>query len=447
MKHFKKESKRQKQIHRLKILIVLFLLTLIVAAVTVYMDYQARPGFLEKVWVSDKGADYITVAWEAPRNVYKYVIEYNGKTLEFSGRNKSAKIDGLKEDTLYEFSVRADSKKREGFDTLIAKARTKKATHIKGEANQMRFANRQTDLKQTAETQLTYLPGKGYTVTTDGKVIFSKSGKVTVKVKTVETAVYASTEKEIKVEVLDSVNVKAKGATPHIFYKLNEKNCECVKKVKGINDVSSPQSFAYIDGKYIISYVNKRTQRIVTFGDQKTKFIPKKDLGHANGLTIAKGRCYSVRGAGSTKCISFDPSNKEYNTFDLAYGASGIAYDESTDMFYTSARNNLTAYDSDFNVVNSFGRVRRKSTYYAQDCGAYGGIILQGISGSDYHGINYIDFYDMKGGKYLGSAECNLDEIESILVDEDGYIELLCNTKSRNDYIWKTPINMKKLCE
>ena len=48
--------------------------------------------------------------------------------------------------------------------------------------------------------------------------------------------------------------------------------------------------------------------------------------------------------------------------------------------------------------------------------------------------------------KLPGSIECELDEIESIIVDEEGYIELLCNIIGYPDYIWKTPINMKLLC-
>ena len=70
---------------------------------------------------------------------------------------------------------------------------------------------------------------------------------------------------------------------------------------------------------------------------------------------------------------------------------------------------------------------------------------MQGVSGEGFVGTNYIDFYDMINSKYLGSIECELDEIESIIVDEEGYIEVLCNVIGYPDYIWKTPINLKKL--
>ena len=69
------------------------------------------------------------------------------------------------------------------------------------------------------------------------------------------------------------------------------------------------------------------------------------------------------------------------------------------------------------------------------------------VSGSDLQGTNYLDFYDMLHEKYLGSVECSLNEVESLIVDEEGYIQLLCNTKGPDDYIWKTPLNMKMLMD
>ena len=453
MKHAKKPTKAEKirkknrkRRKRLKVLLILFVLALAGAAITVYRDYQARPGFLENIWISDRGADYITVAWERPRNVYRYVVTYNGETVSVSGRRKNVNLTGLDADTEYKISVRADSRKREGFEELEERARTKKIQTIEGDAPAMCFANKPIDLKQTAATTLTYAPGKGYTVTEDGRIVFSAGGNITVTAEASETEEYAATSKEIKVEVLDTVNVDAAGAAPHTFYKLNKDNCECVMSIKGTKEASTPQSFIRTNGKYIVSFIKEESQRLIEFGADKKVNTPETDLGHANGLTIANGRCYSVRGAGSTKCITFDLSNSNYDSFELAYGASGIGYDETTNMFYTSSRSQLTSYDSNFNVVNKVGRIARTSTYYVQDCTAYGGILIQAVSGEGYVGTNYLDFYNMAEGKYLGSIDCELDEIESIIVDEEGYIEVLCNIIGYPDYIWKTPINMKILC-
>lgn len=448
MKHAKKEpSKRDRRKKQLKVLTVLFLLALAAAALTVYRDYKARPGFLEKIWISERGADYVTVEWEKVRNVNKYVVMYDGKTIEVSGRKKGVIIHGLTEDTEYEFSVRADSKKRKGFETLTQKAKTKKKQHITGAEKQMKFANRPVDLKQTAETPVTYKPGNGYTVTEDNKVVFTKAGAITVTAETGATEEYAAESKEIKVEVLDAVSVEAEGATPHVFYKLNRDNCECVWKVRGEKKIRTPQSFDYFDGKYIIAYIQGETdQRIITFGNSEVVYEPERDLGHANGLTMKNGLCYIVKGGGR-ECITFDPKNNKYNSFILPRFASGIAYDRTNDMFYTSQRRGMTTYDSKFNVVRTVGRVARKTKYYYQDCGAYGGIMMHCVSGENYRGTNYIDFYDMINGKYMGTIECQLSEVESLFVDEEGYIELLSNTTDKVDRIWKTPINMKALCD
>ena len=443
MKHRKRE-RRKKQ---LKILLILFGIALVAAILTIIHDYKVRPGMLEKVWITDRGGDYITVAWEKPRNVYRYIVKYDGKTKKVSGKYDKVKITGLEPDTRYDFSVRADSRLRKGFESKTASARTKKAQTIQGETNLMRFANRPVDLNQTAETPITYTSEDGSIDIKGDKIIFTRSGKIRTTAKTEETAEYASASKEITVEVLDSVNVDANGATPHIMYKLNKSNCENVRSIKGTTEATTPQSFAYGNGKYVICYVSGKTQRIVTYGNKRTEYKPKQDLEHANGLTFVDGYCYSVRGGISTKCVTFTPENKDYGWFDLPHDASGIAYDAKKDMFFTTSRRGMTSYDGNFNILKRIGTVKRTETNYVQDCGAYGGIMMHCVSGKTTKGTNYIDFYDMIEGKYLGSAECQLGEIESLLVNDEGYVELLCNVKGTKDYIMRTPINMKMLCD
>lgn len=448
MKHAKKDEKRLRKrkrlVKRVKILTFLLVLALAGAAITIYRDYQARPGFLEKIWIADRDADAITVAWERPRNVHKFIVTYNGETVEVSGRKKEIKITGLTPDTDYRISVRADSKEREGFEELEEQARTKKSQTIEGESEQIRFANRPVDLKQTAVTEITYAPGNGYSVTEDGKVVFTEAGNITVTANASETEEYGGASKEIKVEVLGTVNTPAAGAKQQVFYKLDSGNCEVVRTVKGTKEAYKPQSFVKKDGKYVVAYIKDDVQRIVTFGNKKSVAEPAEDLGHANGLTIANGTFYSVRGL-DYKCVTFDDPKGDYGSFDLKYHASGIAYDEVKNIFYTTSRGLLVTYDSSFNYIKHIGRVDRKTQFYAQDSAAYDGILMQAISGQGYMGVNYIDFYDMNNDAYLGSIECDLSEIESIIVDDEGYLELLCNVVGYEDYIWKTPVNIKKL--
>lgn len=448
MKHAKKSNVRTKQKKILKILLVLLIITSAILAVTIYRDYQSRPGFLEKIWISDRGADYITVAWERPRNVYKYVITYNEKTISVSGMRKEMRLVNLNEDTEYKISVRADSRKRQGFHALEKTARTKKTQSIAGVESQMKFVNTLVDLKLDAETDIRILSGNENMKKMGDKVMFTKPGKYIVTVKTAETEEYASAIKKISVNVLDSVNVDAEGASPHIFYKLNKKNCKLISTISGVREAPIPQSFEYIDGKYVVLFGAKkdRAQRIVTFGDEKKVIKPKVSLGHCNGLTFANGMFYDVK-SGGPACVSFDKKFSKFSGFNLAYDASGIAYDDKTEMFYVSQFYHMTTYDKDFNPVNHFGRINRNGKHYVQDCGAYGGIAMHCVSGPGFQGTNYIDFYDMLHQKYLGSVECDLNEVESLIVNEDGYIELLTNTTSTDDCIWRTPLNMKMLLD
>ena len=448
MKHAKKTDKKDKQKKTLNILLILLAITLVALAVTIYRDYQARPGFLEKIWIADRGADYITVAWEKPRNVYKYVVTYNDKTISVSGMRSEIRLTELSEGTNYKISVRADSREREGFEALTENTMTKRRQTIEGAESQMKFANIPVDLKQEALTNITYYSESTNMKVMDDKLMFTKPGKYVVTAKAEATEDYVSASKKINVEVLDTVNISPKKATPHTFYKLNKKNCELVMTITGVKEGKTPQSFVYVDGKYVVmfSVTGNSTQRIITFGDKKTVIKPKIDMRHGNGATFANGRYYVAKGA-STECVSFNESFDDFQLINLPYKASGIAYDEKTNMFFVSQHNRLLTYDTDFNNVSRFARIKRSAKHYAQDCGAYGGIMMHCVSGSDFQGINYIDFYDMLNKKYLGTVECNLNEVESLLVDDEGYIELLCNTPKLEDYIWKTPINMHMLCD
>ena len=440
------KSKRKRRKKQLKVLLVLLILAIAGTAITIYRDYEARPGFLEKVWISDRGGDYLTVAWERPRNVSRFIVTCNGKTMKVSGRKKEVKVTDLKEDTFYTISVRADSKEREGFEALTAQSKTKKFARIKGETEQLKMANWPSDLHMSADTPIEFTTSNGSITPQGDKVIFNRSGDITVKARTEETEEYASTTKEITVHVLDTVNVDANDADLHIFYKLDKSNCQCVRAISGVDEAVFPQAFVKYGGNYLVTYIGDEEQRLITFGDGKYVEEPQQDLGHANGLTLVGNTCYMVEGY-SGKCTTFNLDNENYDSFELPYAASGIAYDESTDMFYTSSRRRLIAYDSNFNEVNQMELVDRWDEYYVQDSCAYGGIMLHGVSGSDEQGTNYIDFYDMVEGRYLGSIECQLNEIESILVDEEGFIEIMSNARGTEDYIWKSPFNMKVLCD
>jgi len=80
-----------------------------------------------------------------------------------------------------------------------------------------------------------------------------------------------------------------------------------------------------------------------------------------------------------------------------------------------------------------------------QDCGAYNGFVFHGVTRGSNRFENYLDVYRARDGKYLGSIKVTMDEIESVVIGSDGYIQLLINTAQRTDYVWKTPLNVKDL--
>ena len=108
----------------------------------------------------------------------------------------------------------------------------------------------------------------------------------------------------------------------------------------------------------------------------------------------------------------------------------------------------MAAYSADdYSVLHSTRTARHSGHVYSQDCSGHGGILMHCVSPSDRHGINYIDLYDIAKGKYLGSFACDLSEVESCIVDDEGFLEILANNTSSTDYIWKTPINIDSLSE
>jgi hypothetical protein len=147
----------------------------------------------------------------------------------------------------------------------------------------------------------------------------------------------------------------------------------------------------------------------------------------------------------SGRTVVYSTKKEKWGTMTLPYGCSGIGYDRERKLLFTSSRTAMVAYTlkkEGWTVKYRTGVVRHRGKVYTQDCGGYGGIMLHCMSGSSKHGINYIDMYDMIHGKYLGSFACELSEVESVIVDNDGYMQILANNTSGHDYIWRTGINI-----
>lgn len=445
----KKINKKKKIKLLIKAELLLLIPVLIINVIVVCREYNLNPGIMEvnALEIKDKTTDKVLLDWEPVRNTDKYVVSYKEKdsdawkSVQVSSNKTSCVIGGLKEGASYDFSLRADSEKRNGARTSYNEVTTKKHQKITGKRRQMKLAGRGTvDLASETTLKLSS-ENEGVAKINDDQSIDLSPGTVTVKATAVETDEFEGEEAEVELEVVDSVAEDTETAKIHTMYKLDESNCEVVLT---LIDDDIPQSFDYIDGRYIIAYGMKNSKKIITFDESGVaEYKTKLSIGHPNGFAFSdKG--YTVRGW-SNECIICDIDNNEYKSISLAHGASGIAYDQVRDVFYTSSRAALICYDNNFNEQKAVAPVTHKGTYYTQDCGGHSGILMRCLSDKTKHGINLIDLYDMVNGLYLGTIECDLSEVEGAAVDEEGYMLLLSNTRDIEDYIYKTPINIGDL--
>ena len=472
----RKSRKRQKI--QFAALMAIFLFACFVAVVLMHQHYVDYPGEVDRdsVRVTGRGKDYIGFRWSASRNTAQYKVFYkpHDEEDESTDINEQPKIklddswkesstdtpeivvDKLKDDTSYDFIIRPDSEKKEGHLTEATMLSTKKIQKVKVQDRITKLTcNKPFSLGSGAKTDVEYEIEDKSVADVDkktGKIVAKSAGYTKIKVKATETEEYASSSDATMLEVIEANSVDAGGAASNVIYHLSPDNCEAVMAVSGAEGAYVPQALAYTGDEYIIAYGMNDAQRIISFntdGGVKSVSKPQISLGHPNGFTYADetGLCYCVKGW-SARTVTYSPETGGYGSFNLSYGCSGIAYDRKEKLLCTSSRTAMIAYDiKDYSVKYRTGVVSHKGTYYTQDCGAHAGILLRCLSDSSKHGINYIDLYDMKHGKYLGSLTCDLSEVESAVVNKDGFLEILANNKSKEDYIWRTDLNIETIGE
>jgi len=461
------------------------------ATIMAFNHYRTHPGIVERDSLSSpgRGKDFIVVSWDEAHSTDVYKVwdkEYElvkediasakaeeGQSEE--GKNQAVKIvpdeswreletevpeitvDDLKPNTSYSFIIRADNEKKEGIATYPRNFKTKKSQKIKAKKMITKFTfSKPFKPKVDAETDVQYESSDPKVAVVDpetNEINITGEGEAEITITARSSVEFESAKKTVELRVIAADPVSAGGATPNIIYHLDSDNCEVVKRVTGADGAVVPQGLGYTGDRYIISYGMGSPNRIVSFdveGDGKYVSVPSVSMGHPNGFTYAdeNGRCYCVRGWTST-AYTYEPTSDSYGSVNLAYGCSGIGYDRKEKLLYTCSRTAMVAYDiSDgYSVKYRCGVVNHGGSVYTQDCGGHAGIMFRCLSGSNKHGINYIDLYDMKNGRYLGTFSCDLSEVESCIVDKDGFLEILANNSSSEDYIWKTDLNIDTLGE
>ena len=441
---------------------------LVITGLVIYREYTTRPGILERSSLKATGAgvDFIDLEWAGTRNTDTYTIYYKAEgesplgwhkvTIDNEkGSRDSVTLRNLEEGTKYGVIIRSDNEERNGFSTKEKFFSTKRSQHIEGKTHYTKLTiSKDFDLGLDAETRLTYQSDDESVVKVDssGKVSVKGGGTAKILVTAEETPEYLGDEFETEIEVIDTYAVNAGGASAHIIYSIGPGNCEAVKTIAGADGAVVPQAFGYTGSQYIVAYGMSDRQRIVTFdadGGGKSVSVPSIALGHPNGFCYANsnGTCYCVKGW-SGRAVTYKPETGEYGVVTFPNGASGIGYDRLEDRIYTCSRTAMVSYsigENGYKVEHRCGVVKHSGNTYTQDCGGHAGIMMRCLSGSSKHGTNYVDLYDMKHGQYLGTIVCDLSEVESATVDDDGYMLILSNTSGSTDVIWRTPINIEDI--
>lgn len=472
---------------------VLIAVLFVIAWMTAMDHYKTYPGIVKRDSISSpgRGADYIVLSWDEVHNAEVYKIWYrkdeppeskeepdgteegeaeaNPESIEeekaviddsWTGLESDVPeitVNDLSEDSSYEFIVRADSKSKEGVETEPISFRTKKHQEIKVDKRITKFTfSKPFRPNVIAKTDLVYESSNPEVAVIDQKtneIKITGAGEAEITVTARSSTEFESASRTVELKVIDATPVSAGGASAHIIYHLNADNCEVVKRITGSGGAVIPQGLGYTGDKYIVVYGMGSPNRVISFdvdGDGKDVSVPTISMGHPNGFTYAdeNGLCYCVKGW-TSKVYTYEPTSNRYGTIGLSYGCSGIGYDRKEKLLYTCSRTAMVAYDiSDgYSVKYRCGVVKHGGSTYTQDCGGHAGIMFRCLSGSSKHGTNYIDLYDMKNGRYLGTLSCDLSEVESCIVDSEGFLEILANNSGSVDYIWKTDLNVNTLGE
>lgn len=455
-KHIKKE-------------VAILLALLLVFVVVAIKNYSQRVEILREkdVKVVERTASDIQLNWKAHDKIEKYIVYYKRTGNEYTKWHKNTydntsnqeqiecDIADLKEGTLYSVVIKTHNDIDKEFKSNVMRFSTKKKQKIKAQKAITTITSaKKINIDAEAKTKIKYKSENKNVITVNektGKAKIKKSGTAVVKLTAEEDNDYVKATKKIKITVLD---IKTKKDTSvHIAYSLNSNNCKVVKKISGSGSIQIPQGLGYTGKKYIVAYGMSGSQRIISFevkGKGKSVSVPKIALGHPNGFTYSKktGLCYCVKGW-SSGAVTYNPKTGKYGRMSFSYGCSGVAYDRKDECFYTSARNAIRKYSGDgkYKHQKMASVARHSGKVYTQDCGGHAGIAFHCLSGASKHGTNYIDLYDMRKGQYIGTLKCELSEVESAIVDKDGYLEILSNRTSSTDYIYKTPINIEQLAE
>lgn len=187
--------------------------------------------------------------------------------------------------------------------------------------------------------------------------------------------------------------------------------------------VRTGQSFTATDKYYITATINTQKTKIKVF-DRKTKKLLKtftEQFGHANGMT-SNPKTKMVYVTNVPYSFSYNNITKldklTVKKIPNILENKGLAYDSTTNQFYLSRNSNVYVYNSKFELIKRFKKIRNTS----QDCEAFKGLLLCAHFESLKATPNgRIDIYRISDSAYVGTINIDFKgkgitslEIESI---------------------------------
>lgn len=199
-------------------------------------------------------------------------------------------------------------------------------------------------------------------------------------------------------------------------------------KLPSGNSPGTPQSMCILDNDQIVVFHNKGN---ANKGGYLIKYTSKgkvsgsdvwiSGVGHGSGMTYCNKNGLIYITCGSGKMRAYNKNFKKMFDFTLSTGASAVAYDKSTNLFYVGTGYKMRVYTYDTFQNNGWSKSKRKPiktfsiTHACQDCGAYNGVVYSCM-------YKNIALYNHTNGKKLGTIQINTyPETESVVFDSNGY--------------------------
>lgn len=228
-----------------------------------------------------------------------------------------------------------------------------------------------------------------------------------------------------------------------VIAHIGSDDVETYVHVGSVGGYSITQCMTWIgDGQFAVGMSNGSKNGMLV------KFKGKKQIAHnvAYGTKHTNGICYnpstgmlyvtkaSAGGGNRREITKFDAKTlKKKGTEKTRERSGNIGYDEVTQKYVCGNKRVVRVYDSKFKRIK---RIRKKTNRSCQDSNCFNGVAFMAQYGSGAP----IDMYRLSDYAYLGTITTGLGEIESVCIDDEGYILLL----NAHGTIYKTKKKISK---